>query len=94
MGSIGDGGDFGREIAHAAVSRRPPNSLHAIVPRTHMYTYDANVWDLSIVQRPFSVAPCLTRTLRFATCPPRYCVCASVAGAQWAERGDLRKRWA
>jgi hypothetical protein len=24
----------------------------------HMYTYDAEVWDLSIVQGPFSVAPC------------------------------------
>jgi hypothetical protein len=37
--------DFGREIAHAAVSRRPPISLPRIVARTHMYTYDANVWD-------------------------------------------------
>jgi hypothetical protein len=25
-----------------------------------MYTYDAKVWDLSIVQGPFSVAPCQT----------------------------------
>ena len=33
--------------------------------RTH--TYAANVWDLSIVQGPFSVAPCQTLTLRFAT---------------------------
>jgi hypothetical protein len=31
-----------------------------------MYTYDANVWDLSIVLWPFSVAPC--QTLTFATC--------------------------
>jgi hypothetical protein len=51
---------FGWEIAHAAVSRRPPISLDAIVARTHMYTYAANVWDLSLVQGPVSVAPCQT----------------------------------
>jgi hypothetical protein len=28
--------------------------------RTEGYTHDANVWDLSIVQGPFSVAPCQT----------------------------------
>ena len=32
-------------------------SLH-IVARTHMYTHAATVWDLSLVQGPFSVAPC------------------------------------
>jgi hypothetical protein len=53
--------------AHAAVSRRPPISLCTIVARTHMYTYAAKVWDVSIVQGPFSVAPCQTLTLRFAT---------------------------
>jgi hypothetical protein len=42
-----------------AVSRRPPISLCTMVARTHMYTYDATVWDLSIVQGPFSVAPFL-----------------------------------
>jgi hypothetical protein len=32
-----------------------------MVPRTVSYTYDANVWDSSIVQAPFSaVAPCQT----------------------------------
>jgi hypothetical protein len=31
------------------------------------YTYTARVWDLSIVQGPFSVAPCQTLELRFAT---------------------------
>jgi hypothetical protein len=59
--------DFGWGIARAAVSRRPPESLDTIVARTHMYTYDAKVWDLSIVQGPFSVAPCQTVALRFAT---------------------------
>jgi hypothetical protein len=44
-----------------AVSRRPPIPLDTIVARTHMYTYDAEVRDLSIVQGPFSAAPCRTR---------------------------------
>jgi hypothetical protein len=34
---------------------------------TEGYTYAAKVWDLSIVQGPFAVAPCQTATLRFAT---------------------------
>jgi hypothetical protein len=55
--------DFGWENSHEAVSRRPPIPLYTIVPRTHMYTYDATVWDLSIVQGPFSVAP--RQTLRY-----------------------------
>jgi hypothetical protein len=59
--------DSGWEVAHAAVSRRTPISLDTMVPRTEGYTYDASVWDLSIVQGPFSVAPCQTLTLRFAT---------------------------
>jgi hypothetical protein len=45
-----DDRDFGWEIAHGPVTRRPPISLSKRVPRTHMYTYDAEVWDLSIVQ--------------------------------------------
>jgi hypothetical protein len=59
--------DFGWEIAHEAVSRRPPISLDTIVARTHMYTYSAKVWPLCIFQGSFSVAPCQTLTLRFAT---------------------------
>ena len=54
--------DFGWEIAHEAASRRLPISLDTIVSRTHMYTHAANVWDLSIVQGPFSVAPCQSLT--------------------------------
>jgi hypothetical protein len=38
-----------------------------MVPRTGGYVYDVGVWDLSIIQGPFSVAPCQTLTLRFAT---------------------------
>jgi hypothetical protein len=29
-----------------------------MVPRTGSYTYDASVWDLSIIQRPLAIAPC------------------------------------
>jgi hypothetical protein len=58
--------DFGWEIAHAAVSRRPPISLYTLVPRTESNAYD--VEDLSLVQGPFSVAPCQTLNVtRFAT---------------------------
>jgi hypothetical protein len=42
--------DFGWEVAHEAVSRRPPIPLCTIVARTRLYTCDAKVWDLSIVQ--------------------------------------------
>jgi hypothetical protein len=38
----------------------PPISLYTIGARTHTYTCAAKVWDLSIVQGPFSVAPCQT----------------------------------
>jgi hypothetical protein len=55
------------EIAHEAVSRRPPIPLDTIVARTEGCTYDANVWDVSIVQGPFSVAPRQTQCERFAT---------------------------
>jgi hypothetical protein len=44
---------------HAAVSPRPPISLETVA-RTGGYTYDVGVWDLSIMQGPFSVAPCQT----------------------------------
>jgi hypothetical protein len=67
--------DFGWEMAHGAVSRRPPISLYTIVPRTGGDAHAAKVWDLSIVQEPFSVAPCPTPAFRFrplsAPLPPR-----------------------
>ena len=50
-----------------AVSRRPPSFLDTTVARNEGYTYAAKVWDLSIVQGPFSVAPCQTLIVRFAT---------------------------
>jgi hypothetical protein len=34
---------FGWDIAHGAVSRRPPISLNTMVPRTEGYTYDVGV---------------------------------------------------
>jgi hypothetical protein len=39
--------------AHAAVSRRPPNSANTIVARTERSTYAVRVWDLSLVQGLF-----------------------------------------
>ena len=48
----------GGRSPHAAVSRRPPNSLDTLVARTKGYTYDAKVRDSSLVQRPLSVAAC------------------------------------
>jgi hypothetical protein len=47
--------DFGWEVAHGAVTRRPPIPLY-----TEGYTYDVGVWDWSIVQGPLSAAPCQT----------------------------------
>jgi hypothetical protein len=54
-------GGFGWEIAHEAVSRRPLIPLDTMVPRTGGYAYDVGVWDLSIVQGPFSVAPAIRK---------------------------------
>jgi hypothetical protein len=59
--NIAKSDDFGWEIAHAGVSRRPPISLYRAVARTHMYTYAAEVWDSSIVQGPFPLAPRQTK---------------------------------
>jgi hypothetical protein len=70
--------------AHEAVSRRPPISLYTIVARTH--TYDVKVWDLSIVQGPFSVAPCQTLIVTIHTC----CVAAwQAAGRRLGARDTL-----
>ena len=66
-------GGFGWEMAHAAVS------LDRIVARAEGYTFAATVWDLSIVEGPFSAAPCHNPsiTLRFAPsrlrCAPPLC---------------------
>jgi hypothetical protein len=49
--------DFGWEIAHGAVSRRPPISLFTIVARTGGYTHAASVWDTSLVQDQFLSPP-------------------------------------
>ena len=80
--------DFGWELAHEAVSRRPPIPLYTSVARTHMYTYPAKVWDLPIVQGPFSVAACPNPKRTFATfaslhgslsaCQPRHCLASHV----------------
>jgi hypothetical protein len=62
-----NGRDFGWEVAYEAVSRRPPIPLDTVVARTHTYTHAARVWDLSIVQGPFLVAPCPTRFATFSS---------------------------
>jgi hypothetical protein len=69
----------------------PPISLHTIVARTRTYTYAAKVWDPSIVQGPFSVAPCNVVLRRTCTAvqSTRTGTRAS-AGARAAARGVLR----
>ena len=62
----------GRSLTGPLITRRPPISLYAMVPRTEGYAYDVGVWGLSIVQGPFSVAPCPTLTLRCATSSSLY----------------------
>jgi hypothetical protein len=47
-----------------------------------MYTYDAKVWDLSIVQGPFSVAPCQILAFRFATFASLYALCPALRASQ------------
>ena len=50
-----------------APTRRPPISLYTIIPSTGNYTYGVGVWDLSIVQGPFSVGRAKPPIVRFAT---------------------------
>jgi hypothetical protein len=59
----------GWEIAHSgAVSRRPPISLYTMAPPVPAYRgLHDGVWDLSIVQGPFSVAPCQTLSVTIRT---------------------------
>jgi hypothetical protein len=45
------------EVAHAAVSRRPPIPLTTSVARAEGFTYAAKAWALPIAQGPFPVAP-------------------------------------
>jgi hypothetical protein len=66
---IATSGISGGRSPHEAVSRRPPISLYTIVARTHMYTYDAQVWDLSAAQGPSS-RPVTIRPSPTATPPP------------------------
>jgi hypothetical protein len=71
-----------------AVSRRPPISLDAIVHRTGGYTYYVGVWDLSIVQGPFSVAPCQTLKATIRT----FCIAGSQAEMQATVRRHSREQ--
>jgi hypothetical protein len=49
-------------------------SLSGAVAYTHVYTYAAKVWEMCLVQGPFSVARCQTLPLRFATLASLYAV--------------------
>ena len=64
--AIRDVRGFGWEIAHAAGSPTPADfALHDGSPYRGD-AYDNGVWDSSIVQGPFSIAPCQTLASRFA----------------------------
>jgi hypothetical protein len=63
---------FGWEVAHEAVSRRPPIPLPMIVARSRIYTYDANVRDLCLVTGAIFCRPVPNLTFRFAIFSPLY----------------------
>jgi hypothetical protein len=52
------GRDSGWGIAHGAVSRSPPISSTRWYPVPEATRTALGVWDLSLVQGPFSAAPC------------------------------------
>jgi hypothetical protein len=62
-------------------TRRPPISFSRIA-RSEGYTNAANVWAVSLVQGPFSVAPCQTlpRPIRLFTSLYGGAVCVSAPG--------------
>jgi hypothetical protein len=51
----------GRSLTPPFATQTP---LYRIVARAHMYTCDVKVWYSSLVQEPFSVAPCPNMTIR------------------------------
>ena len=57
--SISGGRSLTRPLRDASF---PPVSLDTVVARTECYTYDVGVWDVHLVQGPFSAAPCSTLT--------------------------------
>jgi chemotaxis protein histidine kinase CheA len=81
--------DFGWEVAHAVVSRRPPISCYAIVARYHVYMCAARFWNSSSFKGHFLFAPCQTLVGWFslsqlplcAHSPPRHGWCG-VQGAR------------
>ena len=81
--------------AHEVVSQRPPISLSTVVARAHMYTNAVNVWELSIVQGTFSVAPRQTLESRFATFPslytPSFTSPPALAGERKSAIGSLHR---
>jgi hypothetical protein len=65
-------------MARGAVTRRPPISLYMMVLRTEGFAYDVGVWDLSIVQGPFSATPPNLRVFATNFCIA-VCVCMLTA---------------
>ena len=66
--------DRAKQNSHLTLGRyftRPPNPSTTFLTRAEGYTYAAKVWALSIVQGPFSVAPCQNPPIRKQTnrCP-------------------------
>jgi hypothetical protein len=52
-------------------------------------SYDVGVWDLSIIHRPFSVAPCQTLSI---TIRNFFCIAVRQAEAQRHEHKDMVER--
>jgi hypothetical protein len=82
--------DDRRDSGRAAVSRRPPLSLlHGCSPSQHRAFASRNkrnVWALSVVQGPFSVAPCqtLNRPIRIKIVSP---TCRALPGVHTPSSG-------
>jgi hypothetical protein len=79
------------KVANRYVSATPADSPRQwIVARAEGYTYAANVWGLSLVQGPFSVAPCQTLSVRFANFFIRWAGFGALRGASYRPAQFLR----
>jgi hypothetical protein len=86
---VRDFGGGGKNRSRGCYAKPADFPLHD-VPRTGVYAYDVGVWDSSIVQGPFSVAPCQTLMLRFATFASLY---ASVSLVELSHNQKRRFGW-
>jgi hypothetical protein len=85
-----------REIAHAAVSRRPPIPLDtSVAPYSHVHVRRERLGFVHRSRDPFSVAPCRTLAFRFANFHVRLSVTLQVLTSQCGcvgSRAALRLR--